>query len=151
MVTRVDFYILNDERQQAFWMFCCRLLQKIYLQKHNVYVHCANGEAAKQLDSQLWLFNDISFVPHRLQEGPAVELSPMITIGFNNTTPPVHEILLNLSDSVPDFAAQFSRILEVVAPQTSAAGREHYRYYQQQHYETHIHKTYAKLPGGYAK
>lgn len=140
MVARVDFYILNDERQQAFWMFCCRLLQKIYLQKHNVYVHCASSDTAKQLDNQLWLFNDISFVPHRLQDGPIVELSPMITIGFNNTTPEVNEILLNLGDNVPDFAGQFSRILEIITPQASAAGRERYRYYQQQQYQVHIHK-----------
>lgn len=139
MPIQVDFYILNNQRQQDFWLFCCRLLQKVYLQKQSVYVHCADHNSAQQLNTQLWTFNDISFVPHSLNEFPT-DLTPMVRIGYTQTTPTVTEILLNLSNAVPAFFQQFSRILEVITPETTTAGRERYRQYQQHHCELQTHK-----------
>jgi len=139
MAIQVNFYSLGDTTQQLYWQFCCRLLQKVYQQKHDVYVHCAEQHSAQQLNIQLWTFNDISFIPHSFADVP-ITLSPMIYIGYSNQIPQTTDILLNLSPTVPDFFQHFSRVLEVVTPTTRDAGRQRYRQYQQQHCQLQTHQ-----------
>jgi DNA polymerase III subunit chi len=141
MPSQVSFYILQDERQPAYWQFCCRLLQKIYQQKSNVHVHCSDPQSAKQLNVYLWTFNDTSFIPHCFADDP-MTITPMVRIGYAHHTPQTSEVLLNLSDTIPAFFQQFSRILEIVTPQARDQGRNHYRHYQQHHCQVETHKIY---------
>ena len=49
-MTRVDFYILEDEGIDAAMRFACRLCLKAYQGGHPVHVRAADAEQAKNLD-----------------------------------------------------------------------------------------------------
>jgi DNA polymerase-3 subunit chi len=96
---------------------------------------------ANQLDELLWTYRDDSFLPHNLYgEGP--EPAPPIQIGCQVTPLKHRDILLNLSDDVPDFFPQFARILEIVTNEANiqTIGREHYRHYRACGHEISTHK-----------
>jgi DNA polymerase III subunit chi len=138
---KIDFYILPESGAAAELQFACRLIEKAYKQKHRVYIHTETKVMAHQLDEMLWTFRDDSFLPHHLYgEGP--DPAPPIQIGFDAVPEKHRDILINLSNQTPSFYAQFQRLLEIVAHDSTAqeAARERYRQYRAQHYEITTHK-----------
>ncbi|WP_062153530.1 DNA polymerase III subunit chi [Beggiatoa leptomitoformis] len=142
--TQVDFYIFHAHYVQALERFVCRLIEKAYQQKHQIFV-LANTEAqAKLLDSLLWVVNPDSFIPHSLllagQEetfclnGEGKSQHFPVVIGYGTMPQSTRTLLINLAETVPDFFAQFQRIAELVAPEESAriAGRQRFRFYREQ-------------------
>lgn len=141
MTAKIDFYILPDTETQARFRFACRLLEKAYQQKHRVYIHTDNTTDANRLDEMLWTYRDDSFIPHNLiGEGP--EPAPPIQIGFGAAPANHRGILLNLSNTVPDFYPQFQRILEIIPNDATAQeqGRERYRIYRTNGLNINTHK-----------
>jgi DNA polymerase-3 subunit chi len=138
---RIDFYILEDALPSARLSLTCRLIEKAYKNKHRIYVHTDSEAEAHHLDELLWTYRDDSFLPHNLY-GDGPEPAPPIQIGFNVTPEKHRDILINLSQTIPDFYPQFARLLEVIntAPDVQATGREHYRHYRQQGHEINTHK-----------
>ena len=121
-------------------MFLCKLIEKVYGRKHQLYIHCENEQEAKYLDELLWTFKDISFIPHNLLgEGP--NEAPPVQLGFNQT-PRHNDVLINLASTIPEFHARFKRILEICsnseADQTKH--QEHLSFYQQQNFDTQSHQ-----------
>lgn len=120
-------------------MFACQFLEKVWMLGHSVYVFCNNQQAAETLDELLWSFKEDSFIPHHLKgEGP--EPPPPIQIGFE-TPQGFNDILLNLTDEVPDFSAKFKRIIELVSNEETAKeiSRAHFRSYRQKNYTLYTH------------
>lgn len=137
----IDFYILAEASESSRLAFACRLLEKAYQNKHRVYVHTDDQIIAHQLDELLWTYRDDSFVPHNLYgEGP--DPAPPIQIGFGVVPQNQRDILINFSTTVPDFYAQFSRIIEIVSHDSAIqnASREHYRFYRSHGLEITTHK-----------
>ncbi|MEO8400813.1 MAG: DNA polymerase III subunit chi [Gammaproteobacteria bacterium] len=138
---KLDFYILPDLNPDGRLLFVCRLIEKAYKQKHRIYVHATDKLEAHRLDEMLWTYRDDSFLPHNLYgEGP--DPAPPIQIGFAVTPEKQKDILINLSNEVPDFHPQFLRILELIEndPAAQAAGRERYRFYRTQGFDINTHK-----------
>lgn len=133
MSPKVDFYILNTSANEARLLFLCRLIEKAYLTKHRLFAYCEDKHRAEELDERLWTFQPESFIPHHLQgEGPTPP--PPIQIGINTPASPFHDILLNLTPSVPEFYYRFKRVIEVIdeVPEAKILGRTRYRSYQTQ-------------------
>lgn len=138
---KIDFYILPESSLQSCLQWVCRLIEKAYKQRHRVYIHTENKQLAHQLDEMLWTYRDDSFLPHNLLgEGP--EPPPPIQIGFDQLPEKHRDIMINLSQEIPAFYRQFSRILEPVrdAPEAQQAGRERYRTYRSQGFDIQTHK-----------
>jgi len=138
---KIDFYILPVTDEAPRLRFACRLIEKLYQQRHRIYIHTQNQTQAHQLDELLWTYQEESFLPHNLYgEGP--ESAPPIQIGFDTIPENQHDILMNLASSAPEFYIQFSRILEVISssPDVQAAGRENYRFYRAKRCEITTHK-----------
>ena len=137
---KVDFYLIPESSKQEQFRFASRLLEKAYHQNHQVYVHVANAADAHQLNDQLWTFRDISFVPHGLV-GEKLESTPPIQIGYDNNSGIHQDILLNLSQGIPNDYATFNRVIEVVFndPQTRQAARGRYKQYQSEGCEIETH------------
>jgi DNA polymerase III subunit chi len=138
---RIDFYILEETAATARLALACRLIEKAHKNRHRVYVNADNSQQANQLDELLWTYRDDSFLPHNLYgEGP--EPAPPIQIGFQVTPANHRDILLNLSNEVPEFFTQFSRILEIVSnePGIQTISREHYRHYRACGHDISTHK-----------
>lgn len=128
---KVDFYIATNTTTSCLQL-ACRLVEEAYTQQNQVYIHTKNEAEANQLNTLLWTYRDDSFIPHNLY-GESLTPTPPIQIGFDQIPTDHRDILLNLSDDVPSFYPQFSRILEIVSGDTvqQAAARERYRFYRE--------------------
>lgn len=144
---RVDFYLLQEDRPEAFHLLACRLLEKAYVRGNRVFVYCADATKALELDALLWTFKPESFIPHQIQEDKDSLASP-IYLGWDN--PPegkgFEDILFNLSAEVPLFYTHFKRVIELVLPSTLAKqrSRAHYRSYRKDNCELYSHSVDIK-------
>jgi len=139
-MSRVDFYFIPQAGPQARLLFACRLLEKAYLQQHQIYVHLENAEKARFLDQLLWTFRDDSFIPHQLHEQKAGLTAP-IQLGYTATPDTQAEILLNLHSEIPAFHDRFKRILEITPKEsvTLALAQEHRAFYEEKGYTINAH------------
>ncbi len=138
---KIDFYILPDADANARLLFACRLIEKLYKQKHTIYIHTENQTMAHELDEMLWTWRDDSFLPHNLYgEGP--NPAPPIQIGFDAIPEKHRDILINLHTDIPTFHSQFARVIELIRNETTAqeSGRERYRDYRAQQLTINTHK-----------
>ena len=141
MQTTVDFYILPKNGENKRLYFACRLIDKIYQQNHRLYIHNASQQATHYLDELLWQFKEDSFIPHNcIGEGP--EKPPPIQLGYEKHPTHHNHLLLNLTDTVPDFFNHYKRVIEIIStdPTVQALGRTRYRHYQQQGCAITTHK-----------
>jgi len=136
MQTQVMFYLLEEEQNlenvtlQSHFHTCLQAAN-FYRQNQRVFIYSADQQTAHQLDELLWAFEPDSFVPHNLPgEGPkngaAVEIS---------WQPPTNRrpVLINLTSTVPNFANQFSLIVDFVPSDEilKQQARERYKSYRQ--------------------
>ncbi len=137
--TRIDFHSNVSEQL----IYSCRLIRKALAAQCKVVVRHQDSEQQSQLDQLLWGFSDADFLPHVVVDDngshPLAKHTPVLLCLHDQIYPvalPHHQILLNLSTTVPANFAQFERLIEIVPQQTAAtqAGRERYRFYQQQGY-----------------
>jgi DNA polymerase-3 subunit chi len=136
-MTQIDFYVL--ENGQPPHQFACKLIEKIYQKKLTVFVHTNDVASAKSLDTLLWTFSDISFIPHQLEDN---DNECPITLGFHTLPEKPYDVLLILSDAVPSNLQYFKRIIELVTndENNKKISREHFRYYRQHQLEIKTHQ-----------
>lgn len=139
-MTRVDFYILADPAPEALLRTACRIVEKAWHGGHSVFAHTASEAAAQQLDEWLWSWRQESFVPHGLYSGGDGAQFPVL-IACGAEPPETAEVLVNLTDEVPEFCVRFPRIAELVGggAQFRAAGRARYRRYRELGCILHTH------------
>ncbi len=137
-MTRVDFYILEDEARDACMRFACRLGLKAFGNGQPVHVHVTDGAAAEHLDELMWDYPRHRFLPHEIATPDAAPRSP-IHIGH---APPHHEegLLINLADDIPSFFGRFDRVAEIIVGETRDLGRSRYKYYRDRGYPLHHHE-----------
>jgi DNA polymerase-3 subunit chi len=136
-MTRIDFYQIESD--EAPLLFTCRLIEKAYRQGRRIYIHTASAEQSIELDELLWSFRSDRFIPHVLQT--ASDLSP-IKIGNDHEPEEHQDVLINLSQSVPDFFSRFDRVAEIVPldGESRHKARENYRFYKQRGYDLRYHE-----------
>ncbi len=142
---KVDFYLLGNHVPEGKLKFTCRLVQKIYTLGKPVFILVESEEAAQRLDDLLWTFDQSSFLPHVRQrrEGAIVDTAP-ITVGH---APPGDleqaDVLVSLLRHVPDCAAGFKRVAELVdnEPADKRSARERFRYYRDMGFDIETHEV----------
>ncbi|MEZ5538441.1 MAG: DNA polymerase III subunit chi [Pseudomonadales bacterium] len=136
-MTRVDFYLLAGNDETARQLFTCRLAEKARQLNNRLLIQTNDSEAGRSMDAALWNFKIDSFLPHATS--PASQQIP-IHIGWSDNNTPHHDLLINLSDNIPKFFSQFSRVAEIVSQdeQQLAISRQRYRFYQERGYEIKI-------------
>jgi len=144
MKIRVDFYLLEQDADAAQARLACRIIDKAYRQGYQVYVLCTDTKQVEYLDKFLWTFDEISFLPHKIwqKQKELIPDSPIL-IGDQTVLPSKdYAILVNLRLDVPDFFAQFQRVIEIVSANTDARAnaRERYRIYRSHDTDLHSHK-----------
>ena len=137
---QVDFYILQAPNPQERERFACKLAEKAWQQNYRVFIYAESSTHAQQLDNLLWTFRQDSFVPHEIYVNSVQPTMP-IYIGYDNYIAPEMTVLINLTDTVPDFFFQYQRIAEIVANTETAKplGRERYRFYRDKQLELKKH------------
>ena len=117
--------------------YACRLLRKAALKGARVAV---TGEPAllRELDTILWTFDPLEFVPHCMANAPAgmLQATPIILCD-SAASAPHHDVLVNLGARVPEGFERFQRLIEVVTvhDEDRASGRARWQHYKSRGYE----------------
>lgn len=129
----VDFYLLNTFIQEDVFRFVCRLVDKAYTLQKKIYLQVNSDEEGQRLDELLWTFRDISFIPH-CYLGINTILEPLLPVNIATKKPNAlnADILFNLSNEVPNYFPEFSRIIEVVSEEKTNKNqsRQKYKFYK---------------------
>jgi len=138
--TKVVFYLLSNDSQKARDLYLCRLVEKAFIETRKIYINADTIEETQTIDTQLWTFRDISFVPHALMDKNVQKTAPVI-IGHNEPPSLNFDILINLSREIPPFHRNFKHIIEFIPNDEvyKKIGRNHYKCYQQQGYQIETH------------
>ncbi|MBT8135836.1 MAG: DNA polymerase III subunit chi [Gammaproteobacteria bacterium] len=139
-MTRVDFYILDDDSGDGLQRFACRLVDKAWGRGMRCFINTATPDQAARLDELLWTFRDISFLPHAI--APAAESARLAALIGNDSEPDTElDLLINLSPEVPTWFSRFERVAELVDNHDDRrkAGRERFRFYRDRGYQLESH------------
>jgi DNA polymerase-3 subunit chi len=114
--------------------YSCRLLRKAYRRGSKVVV-CGEPERLMRLDTLLWTFEQLEFVPHaRLAAGEEVSLALQRTpiwLVERRARWPEADVVVNLGREAVDEPQRFARLIEIVGeePDDVQAGRARWRHY----------------------
>ncbi len=136
-MTQIDFYI--SPRAGSREQLACRLAEKAYLRGHRILIHCPDQVSVQRLDDLLWTYRQDRFLPHEPLQ-PGSEPEAPILLG-TQTTGSTTDVLINLTDEVPDGFSSHLRVLELIDddPQVKAAGRRRFKYYRDRGYPLQTH------------
>ena len=139
--TRVDFYILDAVEPASRLNFACRLTEKAYKLNNRVYAHTATPGDAQRLDEMLWTFRQGSFVPHQLLTDAGKQRAP-ISIGTNEKCEDNGDLLINLTETIPEFMMGFQRVAEIISgdEQSRQNGRDRFKSYRELGIEPETHQ-----------
>ncbi len=117
--------------------YACRLLRKAWRQGARVVV-TGTSHALDDLDRFLWTFESLEFVPHWRAASPdhlPERLRSRTPIVLLDQPEPQdgRGVLVNLGQQVPEPAARFDRVIEIVglADDERAQARQRWRHYAQ--------------------
>lgn len=144
----VFYYIASSGDAKARHICACRLTEKAYQQKLKVYIYSSSQEEVASIDTQLWTFRDISFIPHGVHALTArvstpIEVPPII---IGSCAPPSlqdhqREVLINLTQTIPDFHNDFPHLIEIIDNDDAAKleATKHQEHYSKLGYEIVLH------------
>lgn len=135
-MTQIDFYQIIQSRHTADGLVC-KLCHKAYQSQQNVLLLTSDQQQTDRLDRLLWTSDETSFLPHDQSEQEGL-LTPVL---INHVADPQgdRQLLINLTEQVPEFFAQFERVIELVTEQNKSLARSHYSYYKDRGYELKHH------------
>ena len=111
--------------------YACRLLRKAYAAGAPVGVIGA-ADALAALDTQLWSFSALDFIPHCTDRAPADILarSPIVLASDGARLPPA-PVMVHLGTEVPAGFEQCERLIELVGADDAdrVSGRRRWRHY----------------------
>ncbi|HKA46341.1 MAG TPA: DNA polymerase III subunit chi [Burkholderiales bacterium] len=135
-MTQIDFYTHVPDKLRV----ACALSAKACGQGLKVFVCCPDPDTAHRFDRMLWTTPAIGFTPHCALHDPLAAVTPVI-IGYQDETPPLDEVLVNLRNEWPSFFTRFRRLIEIVSldEEDRIRARERFRYYRDRGYELRTH------------
>lgn len=140
---KVDFYVLEQANAMRAQLHACQLIEKAYADKKNVFVLSPSREDAERFDGLLWTYRDDSFIPHTTLHTVLEDPVPPILIGYTGSAMQPHrDLLINLSQQLPEDYQQWACIAEIVFNDSGVQqlARERYKHYRQQGCEINTHK-----------
>lgn len=136
-MTRIDFHS-NVSNQLDY---ACRLTRKALAAGCQLVVRHQDEKQLTEFDQLLWTFSDADFLPHVTVAHTLARYTPVLLSAETENEAKLNyhhnDILLNLAGRIPADFARFERLIEIVPQESEAtqAGRERYRFYQQQGYQ----------------
>ncbi|RYG14959.1 MAG: DNA polymerase III subunit chi [Burkholderiales bacterium] len=127
--------------------YACRLLRKAVGNGAKVVV-TGEGGLLRELDTALWTFSALEFLPHCMGTGDAALLaaSPIVLVEGAHGVPH-QQVLVNLGARVPDGFERFERLIEVVAQNDEAdrlGARNRWKHYADRGYSITRHDLAPK-------
>lgn len=142
-MTRVDFYVVEDNSGTGWLKLVCRLTEKAFAQGHQVCIAVDSSEDALTLDKLLWTFRDRSFIPHAIHEASAPADEPVLIAP--GALPAMRDVLINLRIGVPPEHGEFARVVEALDadPVRRKQGRQRFRRYREAGLDPETHNLAA--------
>ena len=113
-MTRIDFHFNVNHRVH----YACRVIRKARAAGKRAVVYTRNADRLAQMDSVLWTFSALDFVPHVYVDSPLAAATPVLLTGDADCAPD-SDVLLTLDDETPPhfeaFFARYERVVEVVS------------------------------------
>lgn len=140
-MTRIDFYIVDSEQRTSRALLACRLAEKAYSLKNQIYIYTADELHAQELDELLWTYRSGSFVPHQQLGVDEDDQGCPVLIGHAEAPDGLNQVLINLDMAVPPFFSRFERVVEIVNQDETQRqlARERFKYYRDRGYDLHTH------------
>ncbi|THB69077.1 MAG: DNA polymerase III subunit chi [Gammaproteobacteria bacterium] len=140
-MTRIDFYILSNNRQNDKELLACKITEKAYLAGHEIFIYTAETAQSQVIDSMLWTFRQGSFLPHEIQNSAETHKNNPIVISDQNPIAIKSEVMINLSEQITDFFSSYERVAEIVPNNetSKAKARERYKFYKDRGYHLNTH------------
>ncbi|HTY51428.1 MAG TPA: DNA polymerase III subunit chi [Steroidobacteraceae bacterium] len=137
----VTFYLGDAAGREARLQLACRVTERAWRAGHRVLVLHGSAEEQRALDEYLWTFADGSFVPHEAL-APGAEAPILLSCAL---PPGELDVLVNLTDAVPDCLQRVQRIAEIIDadPAARSAGRSRFRAYREAGIEPATHEIRA--------
>jgi DNA polymerase-3 subunit chi len=132
---QADFYILPCADDDGKFDFLGKLLTRITGADHQVFIYCNDEFSAQRLSDALWNYKDISFLANIIIGADEKPSTPTITLGWNPQHKTDHlDVMINYCDEIPEGAANFERVVELVTqqPLVLQRSRERYKNYRDQ-------------------
>lgn len=127
---KVDFHFNVPDRLR----YACLVARTVYRRGLTLAVWTADTKRLRMLDSLLWRFDDLAFLPHTRAGGPLAAETPILL--SNRLSELKGDVLLLLDDELPpdweNAFGNFSRIIDVVStePNELQASRARYKAYK---------------------
>ena len=146
-MSRVTFYLLQQQSTRAVRQFVCRLTDKAWRAGMPVHIHTDNEIQCETMDRLLWEWREDRFLPHeiRAEDDRKKELQPPITLGYKDPGVIEGALLINLASKLPDFYKNFVRTCEIVdqSPGPVETLRQKFRDYKADGVNPEIHDIAA--------
>jgi len=139
-MTRIDFYIVDSDQKVSRSLLACRLTEKAYSLKNQIYIYTADESQANEFDELLWTYRAGSFVPHQQLAAQDGQDCPVL-IGHADAPEGLNQVLINLDKTVPLFFSRFERVVEIVSQDETQRqqARERFKFYRDRGYDLHTH------------
>ena len=133
MSPQVNFYLLKETNLDEYYRQTCLLVEKHFQPHKKTYIYTGAPSVSQQIDTLLWTFHDVSFLPHAIYKPGGTTSMPIVIID-DGTTNASGDILVNLAPIVPSCYNQFAQVLEVVLNEENYKkdAREKYKFYKGQ-------------------
>ncbi len=141
-MARIDFYVLTGSGEPAQQRFACRLAEKAYRHNNTVHIEIADPASVRTMNEMLWTFRDGSFVPHDILEPGAGDIPSPVTIGTRSPAQKLPDLVINLTNAMPEGRDTFARIAEIVTSDDSCKVRSRQKFasYREDGHSLETHK-----------
>lgn len=129
--------------------YACRLLRKARGAGSRVVV-TGEPELLRSLDTELWTFSALEFIPHcdASADAQVLAASPVVLADSPRGTPH-QDVLVNLGGRVPEGFERFERLIELVSRDDGdrQQARSRWKHYADRGYAIKTHDLAAKEAG----
>jgi DNA polymerase III subunit chi len=134
-VTEISFHFNAPDKVA----YACRLLRKALNGGARVFV-AGEPEALGQLDTALWTFSPLDFIPHCFGDAdPSIVAASPVVLGSGTqiaASTGQWPVMVNLGEGVPDGFERFERLIEVVGTgeEDREVARDRWKHYASRGY-----------------
>jgi DNA polymerase-3 subunit chi len=138
---RIDFHFNVEHRLQ----YACRVIRRARAADCRVLVYARDADRLGRLDTALWTFSALDFVPHVFADSPLAARTPVLLAASLAGAKRDYPVLVNLDDEVPpdlaSLGARFERLIEIVGREDDdrRCARERFRAYRDAGLQPHSH------------
>ena len=143
---RIDFHFNVEHRLQ----YACRVVRRARSADCRVLLYSRDADRLARLDTALWTFSALDFVPHVAADSPLADRTPVLLTGTLGGTVPACPVLVNMDDDVPpdlpSLRGRYERLIEIVArdDEDRRRARERFRVYRDAGFEPQAHDRSAE-------